>query len=64
MDIYVSEVAISEMIGSFVGITSHIRVEPNINILGGIYPLQESDSYFGVINIFDFKVSQSQYIIV
>ena len=54
-----SEVAITEMIGSFVGITSHIRVEPNINILGGIYPLQESDSYFGVINIFDFKVSQT-----
>ena len=56
--------AITEMIGSFVGITSHTIVEPNINILGGIYPLEESDLYFSVINIFDSKVSQTLYIIV
>ncbi len=41
------------MIGSFVGISSFAIVEPIITILGGIYPSEDSDSYLGVLRIFD-----------
>ncbi len=44
---------ITEIIGSFVGISSLAIVEPMITILGGIYLSQESESYLGALRIFD-----------
>jgi len=45
------------MIGSFAEISSFVSLKPIMTIIGGIYPSQESSSFFGAIRIFDRFVS-------